>query len=56
MNRREALLVADPFSAKFTTDTDTHPISYGEPNFWLYRQNKEHNQKLDGVGPVTYDT
>ena len=31
--------VADPPPANSTTDTGTHPISYGQPNYWWYGQN-----------------
>ena len=34
---RVVLLLADPPPANFTTDT--HPISFAKPNFWLYRLN-----------------
>ena len=37
-----ALLLAYPPSANSNTYTDTHPLSYGQPYFWLYGQNKEH--------------
>ena len=32
----EAMLVADTPPANSTIYTDTHPRSYGKPNYWLY--------------------
>ena len=48
---RIALLVAEPMPANSTTIAKMHPIIDGQPHFWLYVQNKDH-QPLGKIEPL----
>ena len=48
--------VADPPPSNSTTDADTHPTRYRQPNFWLHGQYQEHNHCRHGKCPKCYSS